>query len=70
MKEALDQEDSRQELLDIVKEAPDESDQDLPLLPNPGDAIDDGEEEEPLKLDTDPHFHLVEKLVEKPVVEV
>ena len=48
-----------------MKEAPDESDQDLPLLPNPGDAIDDGDEEEPLKLDTDPHFHLVEKLVER-----
>ena len=48
-----------------MKEAPDESDQDLPLLPNPGDAIDDGGEEEPLKLDTDPYFHLVEKLVER-----
>ena len=65
LQEALDSDDARKELLELLDHEPGTEDQ--PLLPNPGDAIDEGELEE-IKIEEDNQFGLVKKLVESNLV--
>ena len=65
LQDALDTEESREELLQTLDSEPSSDGQ--PLLPNPGDAIDEGGLEE-IKIEEDQHFSIVKKLVESNMV--
>ena len=66
LQEALDTEDARKELLELLDHEPG-SEEDQPFLPNPGDAIDEDEAEE-IEIKEDKYFGLVKKLIESNLV--
>ena len=63
LQEALNDEERRKTVLEVLSTEPGD---DMPVLPSPGEALSvDGELEAEYELETDPNFHLIERMIEK-----
>jgi len=62
LQEALDNEEEKKELLDVLSQ--EASVEELPLLPNPGDALEDVDDEVKIDLEQDKYYPIIEQLIQ------